>query len=141
MDFTKNLYLKMIKFKDTIDVIVINKTGLLNQLYEKAKVSFIGGSLLEKYGGHNIIEPALNKSPFIVGPYMKNFDDVLNLFIEKNACIQLKNSEKLFDAFKKLLNNNELRSHMIDNAYDVINENKGSSNKQYTHIQNLITQL
>jgi 3-deoxy-D-manno-octulosonic-acid transferase len=72
---------------------------------------------------------------------MKNFDDVLNLFIEKNACIQLKNSEKLFDAFKKLLNNNELRSHMIDNAYDVINENKGSSNKQYTHIQNLITQL
>ncbi|MFL2707524.1 MAG: 3-deoxy-D-manno-octulosonic acid transferase [Gammaproteobacteria bacterium] len=130
-----------LKFKETIDVIVINKTGLLNQLYEKAKVSFIGGSLLEKYGGHNIIEPALNKSPFIVGPYMKNFDDVLNLFIEKNACIQLKNSEKLFDAFKKLLNNNELRSHMIHNAYDVINENKGSSNKQYTHIQNLITQL
>ena len=126
-------------FKETVDVIVINKTGLLNQLYEKAKVSFIGGSLLEKYGGHNIIEPALNKSPFIVGPYMKNFDDVLNLFIEKNACIQLKNPEKLFDAFKKLLNNNELRTHMIDNAYDVINENKGSSNKQYTYIQNLVT--
>ena len=120
------------------DVVVINATGLLNILYKRAKVSFIGGSLFSKYGGHNIIEPAFNKSPFIVGPHMKNFEDVLSLFLKKDACIQLKSPVLLYDAFKKLLNNDELRTHMIDNAIRVVSENKGSSNQQYKYIKHLI---
>ena len=120
------------------DVVVINATGLLNILYKRAKVSFIGGSLFSKYGGHNIIEPAFNKSPFIVGPHMKNFEDVLSLFLKKDACIQLKSPVQLYDAFKKLLNNDELRTHMIDNAIRVVSENKGSSNQQYKYIKHLI---
>ena len=120
------------------DVVVINATGLLNTLYKRAKVSFIGGSLFSKYGGHNIIEPAFNKSPFIVGPHMKNFEDVLSLFLKKDACIQLKSPVQLHDAFKKLLNNDELRTHMIDNAIRVVSENKGSSNQQYKYIKHLI---
>ena len=120
------------------DVVVINATGLLNILYKRAKVSFIGGSLFSKYGGHNIIEPAFHKSPFIVGPHMKNFEDVLSLFLKKDACIQLKSPEQLHDAFKKLLNNDELRTHMIDNAIRVVSENKGSSNQQYKYIKHLI---
>ena len=120
------------------DVVVINATGLLNILYKRAKVSFIGGSLFSKYGGHNIIEPAFNKSPFIVGPHMKNFEDVLSLFLKKDACIQLKSPVQLYDAYKKLLNNDELRTHMIDNAIRVVSENKGSSNQQYKYIKHLI---
>ena len=120
------------------DVIVINATGLLNILYKRAKVSFIGGSLFSKYGGHNIIEPAFNKSPFIVGPHMKNFEDVLSLFLKKDACIQLKSPVQLYDAYKKLLNNDELRTHMIDNAIRVVSENKGSSNQQFKYIKHLI---
>ena len=120
------------------DVVVINATGLLNILYKRAKVSFIGGSLFSKYGGHNIIEPAFNKSPFIVGPHMKNFEDVLSLFLKKDACIQLKSPVQLYDAYKKLLNNDELRTYMIDNAIRVVSENKGSSNQQYKYIKHLI---
>ena len=120
------------------DIFIINATGLLNILYKRAKVSFIGGSLFSKYGGHNIIEPAFNKSPFIVGPHMKNFEDVLSLFLKKDACIQLKSPVQLYDAFKKLLNNDELRTHMIDNAIRVVSENKGSSNQQYKYIKHLI---
>ena len=120
------------------DVVIINATGLLVNLYKKAKVSFIGGSLFSKYGGHNIIEPASNKSPFIVGPYMKNFEDILNLFLKEDACIQLEKPSQLYDAYKKLLNNDELRAHMIDNALKVVSENKGSSNEQYKYIKHLI---
>ena len=120
------------------DVIVINTTGLLNSLYKKSKASFIGGSLFSKYGGHNIIEAASNKSPFIVGPYMKNFEDILNLFLEREACLQLQHPNDLCEAYKKLLKNDELRGHIIDNALKVVSENKGSSNKQYKHIKNLI---
>ena len=120
------------------DVIVINATGYLNYLYKISKASFIGGSLFSRYGGHNVIEAAFNESPFIVGPYMKNFEDILNLFLRRDACLQIEKPDELTDAYKKLLKNNELRKHMIDNALKVVSENKGSSLIQYEHIKNLI---
>ena len=120
------------------DIIVISATGYLDHLYKLSKVSFIGGSLFSRYGGHNIIEAAFNESPFIVGPYMKNFEDVLNLFLRRDACLQIEKPDELTDAYKKLLKNNELRKHMIDNAFKVVSENKGSSLIQYDQIKNII---
>ena len=69
---------------------------------------------------------------------MKNFEDILNLFLKEDACIQLEKPSQLYDAYKKLLNNDELRAHMIDNALKVVSENKGSSNEQYKYIKHLI---
>ena len=120
------------------EVIVIGQTGLLNELYQMAKVSLIGGSLKSKYGGHNIIEAASNMCSFIVGPYMRNFEDILDLFISEHACIKLNNPDELSLAFKKLLDNDLLRKDMVDKALKVINENKGSTAKHYKYIQNIL---
>ena len=128
---------KVSHLKDA-DVVVINTTGQLNSLYKIANITFIGGSLISKYGGHNIIEAATNKCAFIVGPYMKNFEDILNLFKAKNACIQLLNSNDLSQSFRELLNNNELRINMIDNAIEVVAENRGSSERQFNNIIKLV---
>ena len=67
-----------------------------------------------------------------------SFEDVLNLFKDKNACIQLLNSNDLVNSYRELLNNNELRINMIDNAIGVVAENKGSSEKQFNNIKKLI---
>jgi len=123
---------------DLNDVIVINATGILKKLYSIANVSFIGGSLLSKYGGHNVIEAAYNKCAFIVGPYYKNFEDIINLFQSSHGCILLKDPSELSSAFKELLNNDELRANLIDNAYEVVLENQGSSDVQYKYISNEI---
>ena len=69
---------------------------------------------------------------------MKNFEDILNLFKSKNACIQLLNSNDLSQSFRELLNNNELRINMIDNAIEVVAENRGSSEKQFNNIIKLV---
>ena len=123
---------------NSLSAVVINTTGLLNSLYKLANVAFIGGSLLNKYGGHNIIEPASNKCAFIVGPYMRNFKDILGLFKDQHACMEINNSDELFKAYKELLNNNELRVNMIDNASKVVSNNSGSSEKQYKYIIEII---
>ena len=123
---------------DSLSAVVINTTGLLNSLYKLANVAFIGGSLLNKYGGHNIIEPASNKCAFIVGPYMRNFKDILGLFKDQHACMEINDSDELFNAYKELLNNNELRINMIDNASMVVSNNSGSSEKQYKYIYEII---
>ena len=123
---------------NSLNAVVINATGLLDSLYQIADIAFIGGSLLKKYGGHNIIEPASNKCAFIVGPYMRNFQDILNLFTDQNACIKINSPGELISAYKELLNNNEFRINMIDNAYRVVSNNNGSSEKQYRYINEII---
>ena len=137
-NINSNISSKIPNEMNTISAVVINTTGLLNSLYKLANVAFIGGSLLNKYGGHNIIEPASNKCAFIVGPYMRNFKDILGLFKDQHACMEINNSDELFNAYKELLNNNELRVNMIDNASMVVSNNSGSSEKQYKYIIEII---
>ena len=123
---------------DKNDVIIIKATGMMRELYSKASIAFIGGSLFKEYGGHNIIEAAVEKCPFIVGPHMHNFEDIVNLFTEKNSCIKLGHKKDILNAFQTLLNDSELRDGMISRALNICTDNKGSSGKQYTKILNTI---
>ena len=56
------------------DVIVVDRIGVLFDLYAASDAVFIGGSLVEK-GGQNPFEPALFGLPAIHGPCMTDFPD------------------------------------------------------------------
>lgn len=116
------------------EIIIISATGLMKEIYSLSSVTLVGGSLLKNYGGHNIIEAAAEKCAFIVGPYMKNFEDVLAEFLKNGSCIQLNNDLEIFKAFKDLLTNDELRDDMVMRALDVCINNTGSTKKQYNMI-------
>ena len=60
------------------------------------------------------------------------------MFQAENACVQLESHTELSNAYRELLNNDELRINMVDNASEVVAKNIGSSDKQYKHIHNLI---
>ena len=120
------------------DVVIINSVGMLNELYRMATISFVGGSLFKKYGGHNVVEPAINKCSFIVGPFMKNFEEVINIFKKEEACIQLSDSKDLYNKMKELLTNHGMRNNMSVKALEVIENNRGSSEIQFKLINNLI---
>ena len=113
------------------EIIIISATGVMKEIYSLSSVTLVGGSLLKNYGGHNIIEAAAEKCAFIVGPYMKNFEDVLAEFLKNGSCIQLNNDLEIFKAFKDLLTNDELRDDMVIRALDVCINNTGSTKKQY----------
>ena len=116
------------------EITIIKGVGFLNKLYSMAEVAFIGGSLLKEYGGHNIIEASANKCCFIVGPFMKNFEDIMEQYITYGACIQLKKPIELSDAFEKLMHDDDFRKNMIDKGTKLIENNKGSLEKQYNYI-------
>jgi len=141
--FTENKINSVIKegIPDTFntnEVTIIKGIGFLNSLYRMASIAFIGGSLSKSYGGHNIIEASANKCPFIVGPYMKNFEDIVDQYIHHNGCVQLKDSTELYDAFLKLLNDDELKTNMVNNSLKVFEGNQGSLEKQYNYINKLL---
>jgi len=119
-------------------VYVIKATGLLKDLYSIATLAFIGGSLFKEYGGHNIIEPASEKCPFIIGPFMKNFLDIVNEFKHHDACFQILNEKELLNASKTLLNDDELRDDMSTRAAEVCIKGQGSFQKQCNTILKII---
>ena len=121
-----------------INVYVIKATGLLKELYSIATISFVGGSLFKEYGGHNIIEPASQKCPFIVGPFMKNFSDIIDEFKNQDACIQIQSEKDLFNAFQTLLNDDELRDDMSTRAAEVCIRSQGSLQEQCNTILKII---
>ena len=120
------------------NVYVIKATGLLKKLYSIATLSYVGGSLFKEYGGHNIIEPASQRCPFIVGPFMKNFLDIVNDFKNHDACIQIQNEKELYNAFKTLLSDDELRDDMSTRAAEVCLRSQGSLQEQCNTILKII---
>ena len=119
-------------------VYVIKATGLLRDLYSIATFAFIGGSLFKEYGGHNIIEPASQKCPFIIGPFVKNFLDIVNEFKHHDACFQILNEKELLNASKTLLNDDELRDDISTRAAEVCIKGQGSFQKQCNTILKII---
>jgi 3-deoxy-D-manno-octulosonic-acid transferase len=65
-------------------VLLIDTIGELAALYGLADVAFVGGSLVPR-GGHNIIEPALQGVPIVVGNHTENFRDIVGLFQSRDA--------------------------------------------------------
>ncbi|NKI33564.1 3-deoxy-D-manno-octulosonic acid transferase [Wenzhouxiangella sp. XN79A] len=49
--------------------VVIDRLGLLGALYHRADAGFVGGSLVEGIGGHNLIEAAQAGRPVLTGPF------------------------------------------------------------------------
>ena len=116
------------------EIVIFNAIGHLNKLYSIANLAFVGGSMFKETGGHNIIEPAANMCPFIFGPYIYNFEDISQMFLSENACIQISNEDELYAAAKKILASSEFSSQLVSNAISVVKSNKGSVDKQSSAI-------
>ena len=116
--------------------IVIASIGLLSSLYSQASVAFVGGSLIGSSGGHNIIEPAAAGCPFVVGPYMYNFQDILEEFLDADACIQINEYKEIEQSLKSILTDKD--QHEKINALALVSQNKGSSELQANKILQLL---
>lgn len=88
-----------------LQLIVIDRIGLLQELYALAEIAIIGGSFKD-FGGHNPLEAVLQARPVICGPFMSDFDAVMPLLHAAQAIIQLAapTSSSLAGTLRHLLN-------------------------------------
>lgn len=110
------------------DVLVVDTIGKLTQLYAHATLVFIGKTFFVG-GGQNMIEPAVFARPTIVGPRTENFKDVMQLFLDKQAMIQVNSIEELQKQAKWLLAHPEQATLMGEKAREVVLENQGASER------------
>lgn len=131
------------EFDKTAEIILLDSIGELRAVYPLAEIVFVGGSLIP-HGGQSVLEPALNGKAIVTGFYTMNFTAVVKEFIEKNALIRLsmlgenKISEKLAEEFSKLLKDNDVRRKLGKNAFEVMNKNRGATEKTLEYLKHFL---
>ena len=79
------------------DIMVVNKIGVLFELYAAVDAAFIGGSLIPR-GGQNPMEPALFEIQVTHGPHMFNFPDAARMN-DTGAALVVRDADELADAW------------------------------------------
>jgi 3-deoxy-D-manno-octulosonic-acid transferase len=108
-------------------LILVDKMGVLNSFYANAKLAYVGGGFNPRFGGQNILEPAVFGTPVLFGKYMNNFEEESRLLIESGGGIQLQKEEELYQALKKLLMNSEERQKTGRAAAETVRNHRGAA--------------
>lgn len=110
------------------DIIVVDRLGILTDLYKFADLAFVGGSMVDR-GGQNPIEPAAAGKPVIFGPYMSDFPEASRLLIEAGAAVQVRDEDSLAACLDELLEHPDRAEAMGDSGRDVVKTNQGITEK------------
>lgn len=81
---------------------LLDTIGELSACWGLADLAFVGGSFGNR-GGQNMIEPAAWGAAVLFGPHTWNFRDVVQMFLEAAACLQLSTPEQLLPTLQQLL--------------------------------------
>ncbi len=119
------------------DVIILDTIGELAQLYQIATVVFVGGSLVDA-GGHNILEPAVFGKPIVFGPYMTNFAEIAQTFLDNSAAIQVRADRDLEGVLLDLLRDPVRRASLGAAARALVEANRGARGRTLGVIAHMV---
>ena len=108
-----------------IECLLVNTTGELRFLYERATIVFVGKSLTAM-GGQNPIEPGAAGKAIVFGPNMQNFTDIARNFVAQNAAVQVSDVGALETTIAELLADERRREELGRNALQVVRKNLGA---------------
>ena len=130
------LYTDKQSFYD-VDITIINVIGLIDDLFQRSRVTFMGGSLIKR-GGHNLIEPAYFGSPILIGPHTFNFEEIVDEFISSDAALRVENKTELVNAYRDVIQDENLATSLSSNAKNIIKKRRGSTVIQLSYIMDII---
>jgi 3-deoxy-D-manno-octulosonic-acid transferase len=119
------------------DIIIVDTIGDLLHVYSQSRVAFVGGSLAP-YGGQNVLEPLFFATPVLFGPFMENFKDIAQSVIKQNAGIMVHSADELTKKTAMLLNDDDLRRKMGENARLVIEQQQQVMKKTIELIETVV---
>lgn len=111
--------------------------GEMMLLYSVCDVACVAGSFVT-VGGHNVIEPAALHKPVITGPHLFNFAEITDLLLANKGMIKVTDANELANAIIAFFENSDYRHQTGENAFQVVEKNRGALQRQLTGIQKII---
>ncbi|MEJ5036033.1 3-deoxy-D-manno-octulosonic acid transferase [Acinetobacter johnsonii] len=100
--------------------------------YALTNACFVGGSLNEPGGGHNILEPIALHVPTVLGKNYFNFQTIVDEFVQADAVKVVEDAEQAAAVLMTLLEDTEQANTLNQAAQKIMQLNTGSLKK---HIQ------
>ena len=94
--------------------------------YALSQVCFVGGSLNEPGGGHNILEPVALNVPTVLGKNYFNFQTIVDEFVAVNGVKVVNDAEQAATVLIELLNDQVAAEQLNQQAQQIMLKNTGS---------------
>lgn len=100
--------------------------------YALSQACYVGGSLNEPGGGHNILEPIALNVPTVLGKNYFNFQTIVDEFVQSDAVAVVQNAQQAAEVLLELLQDQVKAENLNAAAQQIMQLNTGSLAK---HIQ------
>lgn len=99
-----SLYSK--KENKDVDIVIVDKMGVLRKFYALSDISFVGGTLVN-IGGHSLLEPlGYNKTP-IFGKYLQNVKYISEKILDYDIGYKVESEKEFLESINNIENQNE----------------------------------
>jgi 3-deoxy-D-manno-octulosonic-acid transferase len=118
------------------DVIVVDRVGVLGDLYALADLAFVGGAF-HAAGLHSVLEPAAFGAPVLFGPRFEASRDA-RLLLDADAAVSVKDAATLETALERWVSRLDERRAAGEAAQAVVHRGLGAAARSYALVAELM---
>lgn len=118
------------------DVVVVDRVGVLGELYALADVAYVGGAFHDA-GLHSVLEPAAFGAPVLFGPRHQSSRDA-RLLLDADAAVAAHDTGALEQAVMRWLSSAADRRAAGDAAKAVVRRGLGAADRSWALVQELL---
>lgn len=118
------------------DVILIDRVGILADLYALATVAYVGGGF-HGAGLHSLVEPAVFGVPTAIGPRHSASRDA-RIMLAEGGAIAAHDSDAIFTVVERLLTDPEERTFMAGAMGHVVARELGAADRSFEMVRELL---
>jgi 3-deoxy-D-manno-octulosonic-acid transferase len=122
------------------DVFLVDTMGEVPLFFAASDVAFVGGSLVP-IGGHNLLEPAAQGLPIIIGPHVFNAQEIAESFISLGACRIVADSIELSATVSELIEHPDVAERIGKHGLEVLEKNRGSLQRLLVLLEPLLADI
>ncbi|HJQ22131.1 MAG TPA: glycosyltransferase N-terminal domain-containing protein [Gemmatimonadaceae bacterium] len=119
------------------DVVLVDRFGILGDLYALADVAFVGGGF-HAAGLHSVLEPAAFGAPVLFGPKRERSRDALVLEAARGGR-SVTSSTDIEAILREWLNAPDARKRAGDNARAMVDAGRGAAERSFALVDRLLS--
>lgn len=119
------------------DVLLLDGLGDLAAVYTRARVAFVGGSLVD-FGGHNLAEPVHAGVPVLFGPFTASAREAAALLLDCGAGRRIRDADELSRAVCDTLRDEAAARTRADAGRRALEAHRGSAARAFELVRDCV---
>lgn len=138
IDYVRRSQLESIHTDTAARVLLIDTVGELGAWWGTAAIGFVGGSLENRRGGQNMIEPAAYGTSVCFGPNYWNFRDIAGRLLDGGAAKVVKSGSELTDFVRWCLQSPAEAQAMGQRAAEEVAKQQGAADRTVAELERIL---